>query len=144
MGKWGREWGCEHMNLRTHIVALLVVASAAAHAQTEHSPASKSSEPPPGARYEVVQSPIAVRWTFRLDRFNGRVQQLVATKEGGMTWQPMAIHSPPALGVGTKPRFQIFMSGVVARTTLLLDTDLGNTWVLVKTKDGGDEWEPLE
>ncbi len=33
---------------------------------------------PVGARFEIVQSELAAKWTFRLDRFTGRVSQLEA------------------------------------------------------------------
>jgi hypothetical protein len=52
----------------------------------------------------------------------------------------------------TRARFQIFTSGIAARHTFMMDTDTGESWVLVsgKRKDAnGSEqevslWQPFE
>jgi len=111
----------------------------------------QSTTPPPGARFEIVQSELAARWTFRLDRFTGRVSQLVSTSDGGEAWQTMVVIDPPTNSATPHPRFQIFTSGLAAKHTFLLDADTGNTWVIVKStttnKDGkraeDDVWEPF-
>ena len=39
---------------------------------------------PPAARFEIVQSTVAARWTFRLDRYTGEVHQIVETEDGDL------------------------------------------------------------
>jgi hypothetical protein len=111
--------------------------------------------PPADARFEIVQSELAAKWTFRLDRFTGHVAKLIAvnpdakegetvTPNGSVGWE-----DTPVIGIGlvekpTRAHFQIFTSGIAAIHTYLIDTDTGKTWVLVSDKakrDDGTEFE---
>ena len=103
---------------------------------------------PESARYEIIQAQTAVKWTFRLDRFTGQVAILVTNKEGSYVWQNNQMVGLPDLHANTKPRFQIFLSGLSARFSFLLDTDTGKSWTLVTlTDDAGKEagfaWKPF-
>ena len=114
-------------------------------------PADQQTTPPPNARFEIVQSPSGARWTFRLDRFSGRVSQYVSTADDYVTWEDMEVIGRPAIQTAAKPRFQIFTSGLGARFTFLLDTETGNTWQVVvgtrKAPDGTEYevnvWQPF-
>lgn len=109
----------------------------------EPTPIHSSTAGPAGARYEIVQSTLAVRWTFRLDRFTGSVAQLVQSSQGDLRWDRMLVIDLSPIQAPGKPRFQIFLSGIAARNTYLLDTDTGRTWQLVKAKDETMVWEPF-
>lgn len=134
---------------RIALVALLLCLHQPAVAQS-YDPPPQSTSPPVNARFEVIQSPLAARWTFRLDRYAGHVWQLVKTKEDEMTWE-----ETPVLGISrtaaSRPHFQIFTSGLAARQTFLVDADTGNTWQLVsekrRSKDGAEYdnivWQPF-
>jgi hypothetical protein len=58
----------------------------------------------------------------------------------------------PVIKNPSRPRFQLFTSGLAARHTFLIDTDTGSSWVIVsvkRTSDTGTEietiiWEPFE
>lgn len=103
---------------------------------------SQTTTLPPSARFELVQSTIAARLTFRLDRYTGRVWELVKTKDDDSAWQETRVYERPQIATPTRARFQLFTSGIAARHTFLLDTDSGRSWVLVngtqKEKDGTD------
>ena len=86
---------------------------------------------PTNARFEIVQSELTARWTFRLDRFTGQVAQLVKTQDDNTTWEEMTVNGLPKVTTPSRPRFQIFTSGLAARHTFLIDTDTGRTWLLV-------------
>jgi hypothetical protein len=88
---------------------------------------------PPNARFQIVQSDIAAKWTFRLDRFTGQVDQLVRTNQGDSAWEGMPVKALPTVLSPAKAHFQLFTSGIAARHTFLLDTDTGKTWSLVTT-----------
>lgn len=94
----------------------------------------------PESRYEIVQSQLAARWTFRLDRYTGEVMQLLLNKEKENIWEKVLVQDLPKLKSPARPRFQIFTSGLAARHTFLLDTVTGKTWTLifdsVPTKEG--------
>jgi hypothetical protein len=95
-----------------------------------------------GARFEIVQSTIAARATFRLDRYTGRIWELAKTKDDDNVWQETRVFDRPLIQAPNRPRFQIFTSGLALRHTFLIDGDTGKTWVLVsakdKDKDGAD------
>jgi len=104
---------------------------------------NESTTTPQDARYEIVQSQLIARNTFRLDRFTGNVAQLVSTNNDKMTWEEMIVRNLPKIERPTKARFQIFTSGLAARFTFLIDTETGNTWVLTQTFGNILIWDPF-
>jgi len=94
------------------------------------------------ARFEVIQSPIARRYTFFLDKVEGKVYQLVQTPTGGDSWQEMTVY-PKDNQTYTEPTYQIFIGGFVAGDMFLINTKTGRTWVLVKKNGDEDQafWE---
>lgn len=102
------------------------------YAQDFPNPSPQQTSAIPGARFEVVQSPIAAKWTFRLDRYTGRVWQLVKTKADSNAWEETDVYGLAPNLQAKQPRFQIFTSGIAARHTFLIDTSNGRTWVVVQ------------
>lgn len=137
-----------------HACLLLVVicAAAPAEAQTEPSDVHQATTAPAGARFEIIQSELAAKWTFRLDRFSGQVSQLVKTKDDQTAWEEMAVASRLSVSQPTRARFQLFSSGIAARWTFLIDTDTGRAWQLTTSKeklpDGSEQenhsWQPFQ
>jgi hypothetical protein len=112
---------------------LLALSSASSWGQQGPSEVHQQTTPPADARYEIVQSELAAKWTFRLDRFTGHVSQLVKTASDENTWEQMDVLHLPTI-TPTHARFQLFTSGLAARHTFLLDTSTGKTWVVVTGK----------
>lgn len=118
-------------------------------AVTVHS--HQTTTPIQSARFEIVQSTLSAKWTFRLDRFTGKVWQFVITQGNDSAWQEMQVIDAPKLNAPTRPRFQIINSGLSARYTFLTDVDTGKTWQLTtfnqKTKEGAEielhGWQPF-
>jgi len=114
--------------------------------------ATVTSAIPDTARYEIIQAPEAIRYTFKLDKFTGRVFQLADTSGGAkdlFAWQEMLVVDAPQNAITSrKARFQIFLSGIGIRFTFLLDVDTGKTWILaIGTNSQGeksDVWIPLD
>jgi hypothetical protein len=106
---------------------------------------------PTNARFEIVQSELAAKWTFRLDRFTGHVAQLTHNKDDEDMWEEMRVIGIPYIASPTRARFQIFTSGLAARHTFLIDTDTGKTWVIVTSKGKNEDgteydvslWQPF-
>jgi hypothetical protein len=124
-------------------IALLVLLSNSAFAQVQ-TQSHQETTPAPNARYEVMQSQLAARWTFRLDKYSGHVAQLVRTNDDENKWEDMEVIDLPKLASPLRPHFQLFTSGIAARHTFLIDTDTGKTWVIVgsnKTASDGTEYE---
>lgn len=142
--------------LRLHFLCIPVIAvtmicgAKYSAAQAEPSAVHQFTTTPSDARYEIVQSPLAAKWTFRLDRVTGQVSLLVRTKSDDMAWGEMRVYRLPKSS-GTSPRYTIFTSGLAARHTFLLDTSTGSTWLLTTTKTKQDDgttidvysWEPF-
>ena len=93
-------------------------------------PPHSSSTISPSARYEIVQSHLAAKWTFRLDRVCGFVSQLVGTRDGGTAWEAMPIEKHPNCVGDSASHYQLFSSSLAARHTFLMNTDTGTSWVL--------------
>ena len=110
---------------------LLGLSNGAAFAQEMPADVHQHSTIPPTARFEIVQSELAAKWTFRLDRFTGHVAQLVRTTNDDPAWQEMeVVRLIPTQTASARPRFEIFASGLAAKHTFLIDTDTGVTWRL--------------
>ncbi len=128
---------------RIATVSLLLLALSESGSAQQLSDIHQHTTSPPSARFEI-QSELAARWTFRLDRFTGHVAQLVKTSEDDNSWENMPVADLPAVTAPLRPRFQLFASGVAAKYTFLIDADTGKTWVLVTGKGkrpDGTEYE---
>jgi hypothetical protein len=114
-------------------------------AQEMPTPPNSSSTISPNARYEIVQSHLGAKWTFRLDRNCGFVSQLVAPRDGGMAWEAMPIEKRPNCVADNASHYRLFLSSLAARHTFLMNTDTGRSWLLttVTHKDGSqsNEWK---
>jgi hypothetical protein len=139
-----------NMKRALFVVLCLILVAGATFAE-ETSDLHQKTTPPINARFEIVQSQLAAKWTFRLDRFTGRVAQLVKTQNDENSWEKMLVRDLPAITAPSRPRFQIFTSGLAARHTFLIDTDTERTWVIVTEKhkqpDGTEYdvniWQPF-
>ena len=126
-----------------------VFLSLASFAQDLSTPPHASTTIPLSARYEIVQSQLAARWTFRLDRVCGQVAIMVRVNDKGddLAWDGMEVIGSPKCVVDGKIRYQLFTSGLAVRHTMLMNTDNGKTWMLSGYKDAksGDRsvWAPL-
>ena len=133
------------------LVLILMAAFAVPVIAQRPSDIHQQTTAPPGARFEIVQSQLAAKWTFRLDRYTGRVAQLVLTETGANAWELMEAIGLPSILAPTEARFQLFTSGLAAKHTFLIDTKTGDSWVIVSAKRrnaGGKEydaslWEPF-
>lgn len=122
------------------VLILISLISMLCQAQTRDPVSHTSSTVGGQARYEIVQSALAARWTFRLDRVCGNVSQVVLTKSETMTFENMLILGLPKCTSDGKIRYQLFTSGIAARHTYLLNTDTGKAWQvqILKDKEGND------
>ncbi len=131
--------------------AIFLLALSSRSLPQQNSDIHQQTTTPVGARFEIIQSELSAKWTFRLDRFTGHISQLVKTKDDDDSWEEITVISLPAASAPFHPRFQIFASGIAARFTFLIDTESGKTWVLVgakrKSQDGTEYdysyWSPF-
>jgi hypothetical protein len=117
------------------ILILFVTLLSPLHAQEtqeQHPQVPRQTEAAAGSRFRIIQSDLAARLTFRLDRYSGKVSQLVRDTSGNSAWQSMDIFPEPSVKTPDHARFQIFTSGLAVKFTFLIDNDLGTTWQLVQ------------
>lgn len=112
------------------IICVVFVLAGSASPQSNAARVHQSTPLPLEGRFAIVQSPLAVRWTFRLDRYTGNVDQLVKTRNGEVTWQKMPVLGLPDTSGTREARFVVFTSGLAARNTFLMDGQTGKTWIL--------------
>lgn len=103
------------------------------------------SSAPSDARFELVQSTLAARSTFRIDKQTGRVDQIVMREDSTLTWQAVRRLEHPAGDprITGRTNYQLFMSGLANRHTFLVNVNNGATWQLVISKDEVLSWEPI-
>jgi hypothetical protein len=91
----------------------------------------------------VIQSPLVLRLTFKLDTHTGKIWQLVEAPDRHLVWEQMTVLQPPSVE-SASPRFKIFTSAVAVRATFLIDTETGNTWTLTQSDQKGSSlsWVP--
>ena len=104
----------------------------------------QQTTPPTNARFEIIQSTLLVKDTFRLDRFTGRTWILVKTKSDDNAWESISILGLSMITKPTRARFQLFTSGIAARHTFLVDTDTGKTWVITISKGTNEDGTKYE
>jgi hypothetical protein len=119
-------------------------------AQTEATPIHVQSAAPLTSRFEIVQSTIAAKLTFRLDKRAGLVWQIVHTSTDDLAWQLVPIISLPQISTASETtHYQLFLSGIANRFVFLLNLDTGKTWQLQshvdeKTKEESLAFVPLD
>lgn len=134
--------------IRYLTILYLVQISFLAAAQDNAPSVHQMTTTPENARFEIVQSPLAAKWTFRLDRYTGNVGQLVNTASGGAAWESMTVIGLPKVDGTSGPRFILLTSGLAARFTFLMDTQSGRTWELTSVGKGSSDpetvWQPFD
>ncbi|TAM27239.1 MAG: hypothetical protein EPN62_00175 [Candidimonas sp.] len=106
---------------------------------------SLSTTVPNYAKYEIVQSPLLARLTIRLDRFTGETWQFVNTAKKSFAWQLMPrISMAHDEKIPGKVNYQIFVSGIRAQITILMNTNTGTSWYIVEDPKAGDFWTPMQ
>ena len=95
-----------------------------------------------GGLYEIIMSDVALRNSFKVDKFLGQVYLLVKKKDGGITWEKMikdvAFNNPI---FPDKINYQLYMSGISIKYTFLINVNSGVIWQLVE--DDSDKKNPL-
>ena len=132
------------MTSRIVLAAMLCTMSSSLRSQGTVS--HQRTTPPDEARYEILLSELAARYTFRLDRFTGETSQLVLQADSTLAWQ--SIRKDPHVLADTRasarPNYQMFSSGLAARYTFLINVNSGATWQLQQNANDELFWAPLD
>jgi hypothetical protein len=83
--------------------------------------------------------------TFRLDRYTGDTWLFVTTKDDGFAWERMVrISLPNDTKVPGKVNYQIFLSGIRAQISVLMNTNTGVSWYVAEDPKEGVFWSPMQ
>ena len=93
----------------------------------------KSNSP----RYQIVQSSIAARGTYKVDTYEGNVYQLVVDNKNNETWELLRRIGNSNIDnqINGQRNYEIFLSTLAMRFTYLINLNTGATWQLVQDPD---------
>lgn len=85
-------------------------------------------------RYQIVQSSIAARGTYKVDTYEGKVYQLVVDRSNNETWELLKRtgNYDNDNQVSGQRNYEIFLSTIAMRFTYLINLNTGATWQLVQ------------
>lgn len=94
------------------------------------------------ARFEIIQSPIARKYTVKIDKETGETWLLVVNKEKKLCWEQLYKGSTSYYDTKNegKNNYLIFMGGVAAKDMFLLNVNTGACWQLVEDLSDGSYW----
>ncbi len=116
------------------LIVLMLVCITPLVAESSEIPVSTSTE---NGRFEFIQSTIGRRLSFILDKYNGKVVQMVqVTEEGSIAFLPVLVDDPSEEPKSQKINYQLYMSGVALRDCFLLNINTGEIWQLAEDEEG--------
>jgi len=85
-------------------------------------------------RYQIIQSSIAARGTYKVDTYKGNVYQLVVDRNNNETWELLSRigHSNNDIQIEGQRNYELFLSTIAMRFTYLINVNTGATWQLVQ------------
>lgn len=132
------------LKIMKRIFLIFVLVLITSQGWTQETNRNQFSNTPESARYQIVQSELVAKITFKIDKYTGETFQLVKG-ENGLTWQAIETqrHTQDETNIN-KVNYQIFTSGLAVRMTFLLNVNTGVTWQLSEDSDDNLFWIALE
>jgi hypothetical protein len=129
---------------KTFLTIALLIVGISSYSQNDVSPHNVSTTIPENTRFEIVQSNLAARLTFKVDKYSGDVYQLASTTNDGQSWSKMKRldHVSDNITDRNKVNYQLVTSGIALKFTYLMNVDTGATWELTTDKSGNYLWDP--
>ena len=98
----------------------------------------------PDGRFEIVQSEIIRKNTFKIDKCTGRIWMLCSSNAGVSWWSEMYREDYSQEDYKNGINFQIFMGGMMARDCFVMDVNNGKTWMLTESDTGILRWRKMD
>jgi hypothetical protein len=107
--------------------------------------AAEKTSVPADSRYEIITSNLAVKGTFKLDKFTGDVFQLFENDDKSPYWKKMERRNHPrdVLVKNNRVNYQIVTSDLAMKCTYLVNINTGATWVLTESSYTNPFWDPM-
>ena len=110
------------------LIIVFALSLSNAFAQARHGAVRTSVD---NGRYEIVQSEMARRLIFMLDKYTGDVYQNLLSSKDEMVWRKLGkVGSSNDIAPKTQINYQLFMGGFSVKDILLLNINTGETWYL--------------
>lgn len=102
------------------------------------------SSVPVDARFEILQRPWAHEWTYKLDKFTGKVWVLGQDEHQISVWIEMPVEGREEPNNPKTISYQIYVPHTPSKQSLLLNIKNGNTWRLVDGLNGTvGQWKKM-
>ena len=129
------------------MLALFIIFSLPVFSQEEFQfSTNQKTEIPLDARFELIQSTLAAKGTYKFDRFKGDVYVFVVREDSTNTWEKM-VREENFMDFGqTKDHvnYQLFLSGLAFKFSFLMNIRTGLVWQLVSKSNGDLFWEVVK
>jgi len=94
----------------------------------------------PADAYQIYQSKLTSKLVFRLNTYTGEVDQMQLNRNKKIVWAKLKVENRIKIKDPNVSRFQIYLSPVSQRDTLMLDKVTGKTWRFRKDSKGAQFW----
>lgn len=98
------------------------------------------------ARFEIIQSPVARKYTIKIDKQTGETWQMVVNSKNKLCWEKLYKGSSSEDDTKNegKNNYIIFMGGVAAKDMFLMNINTGTCWQLVNdSSENSNWWTPM-
>ena len=127
------------------VISILIYKSICIFSQDEEYPSYVSTTIPSNSRFEIIQSSLSAKFTFKVDKFTGDTYQLVIDNQNILSWNKIYRykHELDIITNENKVNYQLFSSGIAGKHTFLINVDTGATWLFVVDNNGVNLWQAM-
>jgi hypothetical protein len=130
--------------MRQVLILVILLLSFSGQAWAQETNRSQCSSAPETSRFEIIQSELAAKVTLKIDKYTGKVFQLVKDSKG-LSWQLIPAEKHPGeKATANKVNYQVFTSGLAVRMTYLINVNTGASWQLCEDSELGVFWSALK
>lgn len=124
------------------IIALMLFCITPLFADNTQVPVSTSTE---SGRFEFIQSTIARRVSLLLDKYTGKVWQMVQiSSQGDVGFAPIPKDVPSTDVKSEKINYQLYLGGTALKDCFLLNINTGEIWQLVEDRDENISFQKIQ
>ena len=130
--------------MKKQMLLILMLVLFASQVWAQETNRHQFSSAPNTSRFEIIQSELAAKITLKIDKYTGKVFQLV-TGSRGLSWQLITAEKHPNdKATVNKVNYQVFTSGLAVRMTYLINVNTGASWQISEDSKIGIFWKALK
>lgn len=98
-----------------------------------------------GGRYEILQSEISRRLSFKLDKYTGIVYECEDQTKNSCGWKEIKrAPSPSDVPIQDQINYQLYLGGHLSLDCFLINIHTGTMWIYVRNRETGSSFELYE